>query len=104
MPTMNLFVPRRQRVAALRILLHRLNSTVWGSEPAPFHSGGTILDGRCCGLMAQPFPRRSVTAIKLSRHTGMDCRYPEHREVNLVCPPWHLGSGNPCRNDVVFLN
>jgi len=28
MPTMNLFFPRRQRVAALRILLHRLNSTV----------------------------------------------------------------------------
>jgi len=48
--------------------------------------------------------RWSITAIKLSRHTGMDCRYPEHREVNLVCPPWHLGSGNPCRNDVVFLN
>ena len=26
-------------------------------------------------------------------------RYPEHREVNVGCPPWPLGSGNPCRND-----
>jgi len=33
------------------------------------------------------------------RHTGMDCRYPEHREVNLGHPPWRLGSGNPCRDD-----
>ena len=33
------------------------------------------------------------------RHTGRDCRYPEHREVNLDCPPWLLDSGNPCRND-----
>ena len=47
---------------------------------------------------------RSLTAIKLSRHTGMDCRYPEHREVNLACPPWTLGSGIPCRNDGFFLN
>jgi len=37
--------------------------------------------------------------VELSRHTGRDCRYPEHREVNLACPPWRLGSGNPCRND-----
>jgi len=36
--------------------------------------------------------------------TGRDCRYPEHREVNLVCPPWQLGSGNPCRNDEENLN
>jgi len=50
------------------------------------------------------FPSSCFTAIKLSRHTGMDCRYPDHREVNLVCHPWHLCSGNPCRNDVVFLN
>ena len=39
--------------------------------------------------------------VELSRHTGRDCRYPEHREVNVDCPPWPLGSGNPCRNDVV---
>ena len=50
------------------------------------------------------FPRSCVTAIKLSRHTGRDCRYPEHREVNLVRPPWPLGSGIPCRNDGFFLN
>ena len=25
-----------------------------------------------------------------TRHTGRDCRYPEHREVNLDCPPWRL--------------
>ena len=47
-------------------------------------------------------PTVSVTAIKLSRHTGRDCRYPEHREVNLACPPWRLDSGNPCRNDGVL--
>jgi len=35
MPTMNLFFPRRQRVAALRILLHRLNSTVLSGGLAP---------------------------------------------------------------------
>ena len=45
-----------------------------------------------------------VTAIKLSRHTGMDCRYPEHREVNLARPPWPLGSGSPRQNDGFFLN
>jgi len=45
----------------------------------------------------------SLTAIMLSRHTGMDCRYPGHREVNLVCPPWPLGSGIPYRNDGFFL-
>ena len=49
-------------------------------------------------------PLLCVNAIKLNRHTGMDCRYPEHREVNLACPPWPLGSGIPCRNDGFFLN
>ena len=49
-------------------------------------------------------PRKRATAVKLSRHTGMDCRYPEHREVNLARPPWPLGSGIPCRNDGFFLN
>ena len=44
-----------------------------------------------------------ANTIELSRHTGRDCRYPEHREVNVDCPPWPLGSGNPCRNDGVFL-
>ena len=42
--------------------------------------------------------------VELSRHTGRESearvrRYPEHREVNLACPPWRLDSGNPCRND-----
>jgi len=59
----------------------------------PGLAGLVYYDGNC-----------SLTAIKLSRHTGMDCRYPEHREVNLVCPPWPLGSGIPCRNDGLFLN
>ena len=49
-------------------------------------------------------PTETVTAIKLSRHTGMDCRYPEHGEVNLARPPWPQGSGIPCRNDGFFLN
>ena len=42
---------------------------------------------------------RWVNAAELDRHTGRDCRYPEHREVNVGRPPWRLGSGNPCRND-----
>ena len=56
-------------------------------------------------------PTETVTAIKLSRQTGRDCRYPEHREVNLehrevnlARRPWHLGSGIPCRHDALFLN
>ncbi len=49
-------------------------------------------------------PLLCVNAIKLNRHTGMDCRYPEHREVNLARPPWPIGSGTPCRNDGFFLN
>jgi len=32
----------------------------------------------------------------------MDCRYPEHREVNLARPPWPLGVGIPCRNDGLY--
>ena len=42
--------------------------------------------------------------VELGRHTGRDCRYPEHREVNVGHPPWRLGSGNPCRNDGQNLN
>ncbi|GAB6140154.1 hypothetical protein JCM14076_08830 [Methylosoma difficile] len=47
-----------------------------------------------------------------TRHSGRDCRNPEHRDVNnennpvADCHPWPLdsltrsdGSGNPCRND-----
>jgi len=36
------------------------------------------------------------------RHSGRDRLNSEHREVNLVCPPWLLDSGNPCRNDGVL--
>ena len=28
----------------------------------------------------------------------------EWGEVNLAYPPWHLGSGTPCRNDGLFLD
>ena len=47
--------------------------------------------------------------VELSRHTGRESearvrRYPEHREVNLACPPWRLDSGNPCRNDDKYFN
>lgn len=49
-------------------------------------------------------PLLCVTAIKLSRHTGMDCRYPVHKDVKGLRRPWLLGSGNPCRNDVFILN
>gem|GEM_PF-1887869 len=50
------------------------------------------------------FPRYSVTAIKLSRHSGMDRRNPDCRDANNLCHPWSLGSGDPCRNDEFFLN
>ena len=36
---------------------------------------------------------------KIAGHTGMDGRYPEHRDVIQRRPPWRLGSGHPCRND-----
>jgi len=26
--------------------------------------------------------------MRLARHTGMDCRYPEHRAVIKACHPW----------------
>ncbi len=38
--------------------------------------------------------------IKILRHTGRDCRYLGHMEVNIACHPWLLDSGNPCRKDV----
>jgi hypothetical protein len=37
--------------------------------------------------------------VELSRHAGMDCRHPGHRDVIRAGHPWPLGSGNPCRND-----
>ncbi|MGH8558764.1 MAG: hypothetical protein ACRESZ_15190 [Methylococcales bacterium] len=36
------------------------------------------------------------------RHTGRDCRYPEHMDVFDACHPWLPGSGNPCRNDAFW--
>jgi len=49
---------------------------------------------------AKKYLIRKILQLNLNvRHTGRDCRYPEHREVNLDCPPWLLDSGNPCRND-----
>ena len=48
---------------------------------------------------------RWSNAAELDRHTGWDCQYPEHREVNVGAGSepaptlWFLGSGNPCRND-----
>ena len=45
------------------------------------------------------FPSSCFTAIKLSRHSGMDRRNPDCRDANNLCHPWSLGSGDPCRND-----
>lgn len=33
-------------------------------------------------LMGFELTIQAMTTIKLSRHTGMDCRYPVHRDVN----------------------
>ena len=84
-------------------------------HPEPLYTDALISVALlCCSLaFALPrsgrdffgwFPSSCFTAIKLSRHTGRDCRYPEHREVNLARPPWPLGSGIPYWNDGVFLN
>jgi len=48
-------------------------------------------------------PTETVTAIKLSRHSGMDRRNPDCRDADNLCHPWSLGSGDPCRNDALFL-
>gem|GEM_PF-6252145 len=34
-----------------------------------------------------------------SRHPGMDCRDPCHKDALKLCHPWLLGPGNPCRGD-----
>ena len=47
---------------------------------------------------------RRVTAIKLSRHSGRDCRKPDHMDVFISYHPWFLDLGNPCRDDDAFLN
>ena len=61
-----------------------------------------------------PKPYSSKANI-LARHSGRDCRNPKHKDVKKTtkafheakkmisklwsCCPWHLDSGNPCRND-----
>ena len=37
--------------------------------------------------------------VDSERHTGRDCWYPEHMDVNSSSHPWPLDSGNPYRND-----
>ena len=44
----------------------------------------------------------NIKMLQQQRHTGMDCRYPDYMDVMFTCLPWHLGSGNPCRNDEPF--
>ena len=34
----------------------------------------------------------------------MDRRNPDCRDANNPCHPWSLGSGDPCRNDDIFVN
>ncbi len=46
----------------------------------------------------------SVNAVKLSRHTGMDRRYPDCMDASSLRHPWNLDSGIPCQNDEEFLN
>ena len=68
--------------------------------------GSALVYGDNANALDRPHPNHPPwgNAFELSRHTGRDCRYPEHREVNVDCPPWPLGSGNPCRNDEQNLN
>ncbi len=42
--------------------------------------------------------------VELSRHTGMDRRYPDCMDASNPHSPWSLGSGAPCRNDGKNLN
>ena len=37
--------------------------------------------------------------IYFRRHSGKECRNPEHRDVMCIRHPWHLDPGNPCRGD-----
>ena len=55
-------------------------------------------------LMGCSFAGLILNAIKLTRHSGMDRRNPDCRDANNLCHPWSLGSGDPCRNDELFLN
>jgi len=43
-----------------------------------------------------------IKLLQQQRHTGMDCRYPDYMDVIFTSLPWHLDSGNPCRNDESF--
>ena len=45
--------------------------------------------------ISSPKGLANTQTSELSRHSGMDCRNPEHREVNPDCPPRQLGSGTP---------
>ena len=47
------------------------------------------------GLQATPEPN----VVEISRHTGMDRRYPDCKDAPKPDHPWSLGSGGPCRND-----
>jgi len=42
-----------------------------------------------------------IKLLQQQRHTG-DCRYPDTMDVMFTSLPWHLDSGNPCRNDEPF--
>ena len=70
-------------------------------QPWPKVSSEPVRPTRSCPFFARA---QHPTAIKLSRHSGMDRRNPDCRDANNLCHPWSLGSGDPCRNDGFFLN
>ena len=39
-------------------------------------------------VSASLLPILQLTAIKLSRHVGMDCRHPDYMDVFNACHPW----------------
>jgi len=102
-----------------------------GKSEAKGALGGGRSEGNEASDLTRPHPNPPSwgdTAIKLSRHSGMDRRtnrqdsrfarlrrpkgegqgcsllHPDCRDANNLCHPWSLGSGDPCRNDEFFLN
>jgi hypothetical protein len=44
-----------------------------------------------------------IKMLQQQRHSGMDCRNPDYRDVFIACHPWLLDLGNPCRDDDIFV-
>ncbi len=98
-------VPWRQIIATRNRLIHGYlgidNATLNNRDRA---EGSSEEQTVSFALLTNTIPKFRVIAINLSRHTGMDCRYPGCMDASSPRRPWNLGSGIPCRNDGFFLS